>query len=239
MGNKGRRRHEKRFAASRKRKIRRKEFVWTVKPKPGKHAGEDSVPLLVLIRDYLGLAKNARETEKIIKSREILVDGKITREPKFAVGFMDIVSIPKLGKSYRIVLDSKGRLDTQEIDEKESKFKLCRIEKKMTVKGKKTQLTLHDGRNQIVSDGKYSVGDVLKMSLPDQKILEHYELKKGAMVYITGGSQAGFIGEAQKIRRGSITRSILVSFKREGNELVAPLNYVFVIGKGESAITMK
>lgn len=239
MGNKGRRRHEKRLAASRKRKIERKTFVWTVKPKAGRHAKDDSVPLLVLIRDYLKLANTGREAESLIKAKEIHVDGKISREPKLAVGFMDIVSIPKLNKNYRIILDFKGRLDTQEIPKAEAGFKLCRIEGKSTIKGGKTQLTLHDGRNEIVSEKHYKVGDVVKISLPDQKILEHYDLKKGSLVYITGGKHAGDLVEALDVQRGSMTREILITFKKGGEVLAAPLNYVFVLGKGEPAIRMK
>ncbi len=240
MGNKGRRRHEKRLAASRKRKIERKTFVWTVKPKAGRHAKDDSIPLLVLIRDYLKLANTGKEAETLIKSKEVHVDGKICREPKFAVGFMDVVSIPKISKNYRVVLDSKGRLDMLEVPKGESSFKLCKIERKSTIKGGKTQLTLHDGRNELVEKGKYKVGDVVKISLPDQKIMDHYELKKGATIYITGGKHAGIVTEATDVQRGSMTRKIQVMFKKDdGSELAVPLNYVFVLGKGEPAIRMK
>ena len=55
----------------------------------------------------------------------------------------------------------------------EAAWKICRIEGKTTIKGGKTQLNLHDGRNIIVEDAQaYSTGDSLKLGLPEQNVLE-------------------------------------------------------------------
>ncbi|MGB1660494.1 MAG: 30S ribosomal protein S4e, partial [Candidatus Poseidoniaceae archaeon] len=68
-----------------------------------------------------------------------------------------------------------GRLQYRRISAKEAAWKVCRIEGKTTIKGGRTQLNLHDGRNLLVDDPSkdaYATGDSLKMNLPDQKILE-------------------------------------------------------------------
>lgn len=238
MAKKGGKKHLKKLAAPRRRKILRKDTKWTVKVRAGPHPARDSIPLIILIRDYLKHADTFREAERILKSKEVLVDGRVVKDPKFPVGFMDILSIPKVNGYYRIVLDELGRIDLQKLDKSETNFKLCRVEKKTVVKGGKTQITLHDGRN-IITEGKYKIGDVLKISIPDQKVQDHFELKKGNIAYIVGGKHAGETGKIEEIQPGSITRRILVAFRKGEETFTTPLRYVFVIGKEKPAIEIK
>ena len=53
MAKMGSRKHLKRYKAPKSWPIHPKEDTWTVKPAPGSHAIEDSLPLLVIIRDIL------------------------------------------------------------------------------------------------------------------------------------------------------------------------------------------
>ena len=78
---------------------------------------------------------------------------------------MDVVSIPKIDKYYRILPDYKGRLILHEIEEKDATFKLAKINNKTTVKGGKTQLNLHDGRNVLTED-EYKTDDVVLLNIP-------------------------------------------------------------------------
>lgn len=238
MAGKGGKKHVKRLASPRRIKIKRKESVWLVKSRAGPHPSRDAAPLLVLIRDYLGYAKNAKEAEKILKSKEVMVDGKIRTDPKFPVGFMDVLSIPKINEDYRVVLDSLGRLDLKKLKKEEATFKLCKIKEKKKIRKGVIQLSLHDGRNQLVKEGVYKRGDVLKISLPDQKILDHFELKKGNLVYITGGKHAGETGKIAEVQPGSITRKVLVTIKKEEGEVTTPFENVFVIGKEKPALEL-
>lgn len=63
-----------------------------------------------------------RDKEGLIK-----VDRKVRRDYKYPLGIMDVVSIEKTGEHFRILYDIKGRFQAHKIDEKEAKFKLCRI----------------------------------------------------------------------------------------------------------------
>ena len=49
MSNKGGRKHLKKLATLRVRKIQRKDTVWSYKASPGPHPAEKSVPLAILI----------------------------------------------------------------------------------------------------------------------------------------------------------------------------------------------
>ena len=120
MAKMGSRKHLKRYKAPKSWPIHPKEDTWTVKPSAGSHSINDSIPLTLVIRDVLKLADNAREAKRIINSGNILVNGIVVKDYKFPVGFMDIIEIPKTGEVYRVLLDKKGRLQLNKIEEKNS-----------------------------------------------------------------------------------------------------------------------
>ncbi len=115
------------------------------------------MPIMIVIRDMLGLCDNASEGVKILSGRDVLVDGRVVTDPKFPVGLMDVVSIPKINQHYRMVLDRNGKLRLVTVPEGKEKWKLCRIEDKTTVTGGKTQLNLHDGRNVLVEKDDFKL----------------------------------------------------------------------------------
>ena len=121
MAKMGSRKHLKRYKAPKSWPIHPKEDTWTVKPAPGSHAIEDSLPLLVIIRDILGLADNSREAKRIINTGNVLIDGRAVKDYKFPVGFMDVLTIPKTEENYRILLDTKGRLTLHPISAEDAK----------------------------------------------------------------------------------------------------------------------
>ena len=76
MAKMGSRKHLKRFKSPEHWPIHPKEDTWTVKPSAGPHAIEESLPLLIVVRDILKVADNAREAKIIINNGDILVDGR-------------------------------------------------------------------------------------------------------------------------------------------------------------------
>ena len=46
------------------------------------------------------------------------MDGRVRKDPKFPLGFMDVFSIPKIRKQYRVLIDVKGRFVLREISKK-------------------------------------------------------------------------------------------------------------------------
>ena len=118
--------HLKRLAAPRTIRLHRKEKTWTIKPSPGPHPLEKSISLGLIIRDYLKLCDSLKEAKRIIFNEEILVDNHIRKNYKFPCGFMDIISIPKKKKYYRIIYDKAGKLTLTPISSKETEWKLCR-----------------------------------------------------------------------------------------------------------------
>ncbi len=239
MAKKGGGRHVKRYAASRTLKLSRKTLTWTVKPAAGPHPVDKSIPLRLVIRDYLAMARTAREADSLIYKGEVLIDGKIRRAPDFPVGLMDVVKLPKLDKSYRVLLDHRGRFVLSEAETSESSFKLCRVVRKQNIKGKKLQLTLHDAKNLTGELMDYRPGDVVKLSLPEQKPLERIPFEVGAVALVIGGRNVSKVGKISEIKLITGTQPNIVTLESEGATFQAPEHYVFVIGIEEPVIRLK
>jgi small subunit ribosomal protein S4e len=195
---------------------------------------------MLIIRDILGLAETQKEAKTIISQGKIKVDGKIQREERFPIGLMDVISIPALEKSYRVLPSEKG-LIFHPIDKEEADFKLCRIENKNRLKGGHVQLNLHDGRNVLVklNDPKnpeediYRTLDVLKIRLLKQEILEHTNLAEGVPAIIIGGKNVGRHGNtiAFEQRPGQKRRNLLATIEdKDGNRFQTTIDLVFAVG---------
>ena len=234
-------RHLKRLAAPSSWKIRRKRRfgAWVTNTIPGSHPKDRAVPLRVLLRDLLGLADNAREADHIIRSGGVLVDAVLRKDPRFPVGLFDVVEIPEMERTFRIVLDDKGRLIPREIPADEKAHKLVRVEGKQVVKGGKIQLRTHDGRSVLLDDSKgVRPGDVLKISLPDQKILDVLHLQEGNLVYVLSGRHAGTVGRINAVNKGDVIREKSVDLFVEDVTIQTAERNVIVVGKESPAITL-
>ncbi|RLI03885.1 30S ribosomal protein S4e [Candidatus Bathyarchaeota archaeon] len=220
--------HQKRLSAPKTLKIPRKVSKWVVKPSPGPH-NKNALPLLILVRDLLKLADNAREARKIIAAGEILVDGVPRKNYKFPIGLFDVISIPKIGKNYRIIFDEKGRYIPIEI--KDYNLKLYKIVNKTIVKGGKIQLNLFGGTNLLVTSNEFKTKDSLLLKIPEKEIVEHLKFENDALVMITGGTHAGEIGKIKEYRVIRSSAPNLVTVKGKKGEITTIEDYIFVIGK--------
>jgi len=90
--------HMKRLNAPRTVRLHRKERVWTIRTSPGPHSLKQSIPLGLIIRDYLKLTDTLKEAKRVISNGEIYVDGKIVKSYKHPCGLMDVITIPTIKK---------------------------------------------------------------------------------------------------------------------------------------------
>lgn len=227
--------HLKRLPAPRSWTIPRKTRFWATKPSPGPHPLEWSVPIGILLRDMLHVCDSAREARHVLNERAVQVDGRAITDPKFPVGLMDVLSFPELKTHYRMMLNLRGRMALVPIGDAEAKWKLCRIEDKTTIRGGRTQLNLHDGRNLLLPKDEYRTGTTIKVQLPAQKILAHYELVPGAASFITGGQHVGQLAHVLEVQKTRNPRANIVTFK-EG--FSTDIDKVFVVGKEASEVTV-
>lgn len=226
--------HLKRLAAPKAWAVPRKISTWIAKPRCGPHALERSVPLLLVLRDFLKYSDTRKEAKRIIAKGEILVDSKKVKDYKRPVGLMDVISIPKTKEYFRVLLDSKGKLRLVKVSEESATWKLVRIENKHTVRGGKTQLSLHDGRNIILAKPLYKTGDSLKISLPGQKILDHYPLEKDNTCLVIKGKHSGKLAKIEAYEVVKSPQPNLVRFE----DFSTIKDNLFVIGREQPEITL-
>ena len=223
--------HLKRLAIPKSWLIKKRGVTFVVKPNPGPHSINSGLPLNLVIRDMLGIAKNSKEVRKILHDTEVLVDGTRRKDPKFQIGIMDVIEFKGSNECFRVVL-IKGKIGLITIDKKEAAIKPCKITGKNKVNGK-TQLNLYDGKNALLDKDEYKVGDTVVIGLPNQEIKEHIKLEKGCVAYLIGGKHSGDIGKIEDIISNKVT------YKGEKGEIIETLKrYIFVVGKDKPVISL-
>jgi len=234
------RRHLKRLRVPGFWSVPKKANKWVSRPRPGPHRLFESIPLVVVVRDVLKLAEKASDAKSIIKAREVMVDGRPRTDHKFGVGLMDVVSIPKLKKSYRVLPTAKG-LELVEIGAEDAGRKLYRIRGKRVVKGGRAQLNLHDGSCVLMAaaEAKAAVpGDTVVMDIASKRIEAVLRLEKGADVLITKGKNMGASGKVEEIISTGTKEPAKIQCIVGGDRMEVIKSYVFVVGKSGPAIKL-
>ncbi|HDM22622.1 MAG: 30S ribosomal protein S4e [Methanomicrobia archaeon] len=232
----GQKRSMKRSKAPRTWRIHRKEKKWTVKNIPGPHSGESSIPLLFILRDYLGYAQTRREAKIILNKGMVLVDGKVRRDERFPVGVMDVLEIPKTEEYYRVLPNKKGELYLHKIPKEEKNLKIYSIRGKKVLKKGIIQLNLHDGRN-IIGDNTYNVHDTILYDLSQKEIKAHVPFKKNALGLVIKGNNVSKVGKILEIgsKNGGSSTVVLESKIERFRTLK---EYIYIIGKGKPLISI-
>jgi len=225
--------HIKRIAAPKHWDIARKAGTFLARPNPGMHSYDYGLPLVHVLRDKLGLATTRKEVRYILNHHDVLVDGKNRKDHKFNIGFMDVLSFPTTKKAYRIIINTRGKIDVIEIKEKEANQKVLRVKGKAMVKGK-VQLNLSDGRNVLVDKDSYKVNDAIAIELPSQKILGHFAFAKGAAILLTGGRHIGRQATVE-----SIEGNTLVIRTADDEMYETKKEHAYVIGKEKAHVQVQ
>ncbi len=217
--------HLKRLTAPNTWKINRKEQTFMIRPEPGSHKMNLSIPLKNLLIQT-GKAQTLREVTYMLHNHKILVDSRKRSSLAFPVGLFDIVSMPEINEAFTIVIDSLGKLVIKKLKDHKSDIKLIKIKSKRKIKGNKIQVETICGRNVLADEKdavKYKSGDSLMIKLPSQKIVDHKKFEKGATVYLIGGSHVGIVTKVKSIDGNTLLCS------NGKQELETKKKYAFVI----------
>ena len=209
---------------------------WAPKPSPGPHKNRECVPLIILLRNRLKYALTRREVTLIAAQRHVSVDSVIRTDTRFPIGFMDVISIPKTGESFRLLYDVKGRFNIHRISEEEAKFKLLKVVSSATGRGKIPYIVTHDGRTIRYPDPLIKENDVVKYSLESKTIVGHVKFDVGTLAMITGGNNLGRVGVIERREKHEGSHDIVHLKDSAGNKFATRLHNVFVIGSGSSAL---
>jgi len=193
----------------------------------------------VLLKNRLKYALSGQEVLKIVKDKgadNIKVDNKIRRDPKFPIGFQDVVSIHKTGEFFRMLYDIKGRFQPVRIDAKEAGFKLCRIKRKCLGANKIPYVVTHDGRTIRFPHPDIKKNDTIKLNLETGEIDGIVKFDNGASVFIIGGNNIGRVGILQHVEHHPGSYEIAHIKDSRGHTFATRLSNVFVIGDGKKPL---
>ncbi|MFA5258593.1 MAG: hypothetical protein WC979_03920 [Candidatus Pacearchaeota archaeon] len=162
------------------------------------HNHEESIPLVVAMRDVLGLVKNKKELQRAINEKQIIINQKTIRNVNYPISIFDVISLPLTKKNLRAGLSNKKKITFEEITDKEAETKVFKVLDKKVILGNKVQLNLINGMN-IISKEKVNTGDSIVINLKDKKITKVIPMENGKEVFILKGKHAGNSGKIEEI----------------------------------------
>lgn len=200
MGNKGNSRHLTSLAAPNFYGLHRKERFYVMRANPGRHSRDRSIPLQLAL-EKLSIAANKSEASKTIRGGDVLVNNKVVREAKYPVGLNDVLEFKKLGKSYKVGVDTHGRVTIEEA-KADYDAMLFKVVGKYRATGGQTMARLHDGREVKAAKG-LKVNDSVLISRKGE-IKSVLPLKAGSKCVVIAGVHTGAKGTVKELKAGSM-----------------------------------
>jgi len=212
--------------------------VYAPKARAGAHKEQESLPLILVLRNRLKYALTRTEAMMITKQRLVHVDGRVRCDPKTPVGFMDVITIPKANDRFRLMYDVKGRFVLQKITEEGASFKLCKVTNVSTAANNVPVCSTHDGRTLRYPDPLISRGDTVKMDIATGKILDFIKFNEGTLVMVTGGANTGRVGKVVDVERHPGSFDIVHVKDANDNTFATRKGNCFVVGRAEAEIAL-
>lgn len=204
--------HNKRQTISKSLPIPRKGTKYIV---VASHEKKNGIPLLIILRDMLKIARNRKEAKKILNSGAVSINDKIIKKENFSVLPFDILKIGE--KNYELTFSDKGKFTIKETTKKE---KILKVISKKILKKKKIQLNLMYGWN-IIANEKVNVGD--SVIIDKGKIIKIIPLEKGREAVIFAGKNKGRYGKISKLENK------MASLSCENKTINVPAKNILVI----------
>jgi small subunit ribosomal protein S4e len=232
--------HLKRLRAPDSWHIPKKTNKFITKTAPGPH-NANAMPITVWLRDHMGFALTKKEVKQILSQKDIIINGRPCRNPNMGIGIFDIISLPKIGKHYRILRDKRGRHKTIEINAESARTRLAKVRGKTIVPGGKVQLNLRYGAN-ILADNRYKPGDSVIISLSDEDrftIIDHFPFAVGNMAMVIGGKHSGKIAKITDIQKipGSVPNRVTLTDASTGTMFDTVETYIYMVGRETPALS--
>ena len=179
---------------------------------------ENSVPVVIAVRDMLKLAKTAKEVKHMIKQKSLKLNGKEVKDYRDSIRMFNLF---EADKTYILSLTPQGKFVLEETKQKE---RPCKVIGKKILDGKKIQINFHDGSNILSSDSKIKTYDTIYLDT-EGKIKKHVEFSHGKDCIITKGKLLGHKGKIENIEEGKVT----VKVKEKNVEVKLEKNGVIVL----------
>lgn len=223
------RRHLKRHSMPTAWPTFRKTATFVTRPKPGSMKQKYVVPVVVMLRDVLGLIHTTKEAKYAVFKKYIKLNGREVQDIKTPIGLFDILEIEKIKKKYSFLFDTQGRIKVFEVSDSNLYTK---VTNKTLVKGGSVQINTMSGVNVLVDAKKaktISTNSTLVIDMNSKKIQSVLELKEKSLVYVMDGKYRGNFGEVVEFTHYNGVAPDLVSIKMGDENHITAKEYCFVI----------
>jgi len=233
MGHQTRSKQLKRLNAPKHWFLSKMAGAYAPKPRNGPHSQANCIPLKIILRERLRYALCGKETQAITFQRLVKVDGKVRVNVKHPCGFMDVVQIEKTKDQFRLLFSMTRKFRLHRISDDEAGYKLCRVEKIVTLPRGMPVLYTHDRRPIRFFDPKIKERDTVRLEIPSGKIIDYIKFKVGNVSMVNVGSNVGRVGIIlhNDVHPSGISFTHLKD--AAGNEFTSRTRNVFCIGDGE------
>lgn len=157
----------------------------------------NSVPVVIAIRDMLKLARTAKEVKKMIQQKLLKLNGKPVKDYRQSILLFNIL---EADKKYELSMLPTGKFVF--VPSKKSE-RLCKVMNKRLVQKGAVQLNLHDGTNLITKE-KINVGDSLYLDF-EGKIKKHVAFSKGKEAFAMSGRYVGQKVQITEAKDGKVS----------------------------------
>jgi small subunit ribosomal protein S4e len=157
----------------------------------------NSITVVMAVRDMLHLAKTAKEVKEMIKQKMLKINGRVVKDYRESILLFNIL---EADKSYELSILPSKKYSLKAVKNKD--IRLCKVVNKRLIKAGAVQLNLHDGTN-ILSKDKINVGDSVYLDLKNN-IKKHVSFDKGKEVFIFSGKYAGHEGKISNINLSKV-----------------------------------
>ena len=223
--------HMKRLESPKTWKIEKKKSTFVTKPTPAGHEEPLGTSLNTFLKEMVDVVDTTKEVEYLLKEDTIEVNKQQIYDHGRQVGFLDIISLPEHDTHYMITIGQYGELQPKEVsDDPEI---LSRIEGKTYLKGGRLQLNTQSGRNVVVEEDNYSVGDSIKVDVSTNEVVDHFPREKGSHAFIFTGKHAGKQGTIDELKEET------VKIQSEDETFETRRAYLLIIGEDKPEVDLE
>ncbi|ORD95127.1 ribosomal prt S4 [Enterospora canceri] len=233
-------RHLKRLAAPTKWGLTKSIGKYAIRPLPGTHCKELSIPMHYILTKFLKLAHTSKEVHYIIENGLVVVNHKRILNHKSVVGLFDVISVLKSNEHYRLILGVNRKFKLQKVSSEEAKYRLSKVKSKGFDKiklGEKevevpmTRTTC--GYNFRLADPSIDLNNTVKIDIVGNKLIESYKFEKGSIVFIYSGSNTGRVGTIKSMEKQPDGKTLIQLVDGNMKHFSTLMTSAMVIGKDE------
>lgn len=186
--------HQTRSQTNKKIPLERKGTKYVARPLSDL---QNSVPVVIAVRDMLKLAKTAREVRKMVQDKLLKINGKEAKDYRSSIRLFNLF---EADKNYILTLTEHGKFALEETSAKE---RMGKVIGKKILAGKKVQVNLHDGTNLLITSPVKTQTTVYLDN--SNKIKKNVDFEKGKECIVIEGKYLGRKGKITSLSEDKVT----------------------------------